>query len=153
MAIQRYRPRPALAPWRPFEEMERLMESAFRGWPTLWERAPGDGMAWAPSIDVFDKKDSIVVRAELPGMKKEEIDVKVEGNTMIIGGERKASTEVKEEDYYRSEMVYGKFTRSITLPSTVDAARIEATYKDGILEVNLPKTEAAKPKKIEIKVK
>jgi HSP20 family protein len=102
---------------------------------------------------MYEKDDKFVVRAELPGMKREEIDVSVVGNTLTISGERKAETEVKDEDYYRCELCYGKFSRSIGLPSAVDPTKVEAEYENGILEITLPKVEAAKPKKISVKAR
>ncbi len=151
MAMERWRPRQAVAPWHTFEDMDRFMDEVFCTWTTPWWRT-GD-MGWAPSIEVLDRKDSIMVRAEMPGMQKEDIDVSVMGDTMTISGERRQEAEAKEEDYYRREMSYGKFSRSITLPTSVDAEKIEATYENGILEINLPKIEKAKARKIEVKVK
>ena len=94
-----------------------------------------------------------MVRAELPGLKEEDIDVSVEGDTLTIKGERKAESEVKEEDYYCCERSYGSFFRSMTLPSTVDATKIEASYEDGVLEVSLPKAVEVKPKKVAVLAK
>jgi len=153
MAIERWRP------WDEFREMERWMDEMMRrpllAWrrPLTWWRIPTEAMGWVPSVEMYEKEDKFVVRAELPGMKKEEIDVSVVGNTLTISGERKAETEVKEEDYYRCELCYGKFSRSISLPAAVDAAKVDASYENGILEITLPKIEAAKPKKITIKTK
>ena len=140
-------------PWTPFREMERVMENMMPEWPGFFRRSPMEGMAWMPSIDVYDKDDSVVVRAELPGMKKEDISVSVMGDTVMISGERKTESNVKEENYFRSEMSYGKFSRQITLPTQVDANKVKATYENGILEIEAPKVESAKAKKIEIAVK
>jgi len=103
-----------------------------------------------PAVDVFDKKDKFIVKAELPGMKEEDIDVSVVGDTLSIKGEKKTETEVKDEAYYRCERTYGSFYRSIPLPSTVDANKIEASFEDGVLEVVLPKSAEVKPKKIAV---
>ncbi len=157
MAIERWQPRRGLVPWSPFEMMEemgRRFEDVFgREFPTVWRRLPAEERAWAPAIEVMEKDDKFLVRAELPGMKKEDIDVSVTGDTLTIKGERKAESEVKEENYYRSERVYGNFFRSISLPTSVDTKKIEASYKDGILEIGLPKAPEVQPKKIEISVK
>ena len=110
-------------------------------------------IGWAPAIEVFEKEDKFVVKAELPGMKEEDIDVSVVGDTLTIKGEKKAETQVKEEDYYCCERSYGSFFRSIALPSTVDAKKIEASYEDGVLEVSLPKAAEVKPKKISVSAK
>ena len=108
---------------------------------------------WAPAIEVFEKEDKFVVKAELPGMKEEDIDVSVIGDTLTLKGERKAETEVKEEDYYCCERSYGSFFRSIALPSTVDAKKIEASYENGILEVSLPKAAEVRPTKVSVTAK
>jgi HSP20 family protein len=158
MEMERWRPGRGLIPWRPFRELEE-MERRFGhmlSWPLLpqvWRRIPTMEMGWAPAIDVFEKKDKFVVKAELPGMKEEDIDVSVVGNTLTVKGERKAESEVKEEDYYYCERSYGSFSRSIDIPSNVDAKKIEANYNDGVLEVSLPKTPEVKPKKISVSPK
>ena len=108
-------------------------------------------MEWLPAVDTYEKDGAIVVKAELPGMKKEDISIDVKNNLLTISGERKHEEEAKESDYYRCERFYGKFQRSFTLPDSVDAEQVDATYKDGVLEVKLPKTEESQTKKIEIK--
>jgi len=133
------------------EEMERRFEDLFgREFPALWRRLPVVEAGWAPAIEVFEKDDKLVVKAEIPGIKEEDIDVSVVGDTLTIKGQRKAESEVREEDYYHCERSYGSFLRSMTLPSHVDASKIEATYEDGILEVTLPKVPEVKPKKIAV---
>jgi len=153
MAIERWRPRSGIMPWRPFrelEEWERRFDDLF-GRP-LW-RLPVEEKGWMPAVDVFEKEDRFVVKAELPGMKEEDIDVSVVGDTLSIKGERKTETEIKEEDYYRCERSYGSFYRSIPIPSNVDADKIEASFEDGVLEVALPKSAKVKPKKIAVSAK
>jgi HSP20 family protein len=153
MAIERWRPRWGITPWRPFrelEEWERRFDDLL-GRP-LW-RLPVEERGWMPAVDVFEKEDRFVVKAELPGMKEEDIDVSVVGDTLSIRGEKKTETEVKEEDYYRCERSYGSFYRSIPLPSNVDANKIEASFEDGVLEVALPKSAKVKPKKIAVSAK
>ena len=158
MVMERWRPGRGLVPWRAFremEEMERRLEEAF-GRPFLpiaWRRLPIEERGWAPAIEVFEKEDKFVVKAELPGMKEEDIDVSVRGDTLTIKGERKAESEVKEEDYYCCERSYGSFFRSVAIPSNVDTKKIEASYENGVLEVSLPKTPEIKPKKISVSVK
>ena len=110
-------------------------------------------MGWAPAIEVFEKEDKFVVKAELPGMKEEDIDISVVGDTLTIKGERKAESEVKEEDYYCCERSYGSFSRSVAIPSNVNANKIKASYEDGVLEVSLPKVPEVKPKKIAVSAK
>jgi len=153
MAMERWRPRWGITPWRPFrelEEWERRFDDLF-GRP-LW-RLPVEEKGWMPVVDVFEKEDRFVVKAELPGMKEEDIDVSVVGDTLSIKGEKKTETEIKEEDYYRCERSYGSFYRSIPIPSNVDANKIEASFEDGILEVALPKSAKVKPKKIAVSAK
>jgi HSP20 family protein len=153
MAIERWRPRWGLSPWRPFrelEEWERRFDDLL-GRP-LW-RLPVEGKSWMPAVDVFEKEDRFIVKAELPGMKEEDIDISVVGDTLSIKGEKKTETEVKEEDYYRCERSYGSFYRSIPIPSNVDANKIEASFDDGVLELVLPKSAKIKPKKIAVSAK
>jgi len=133
MVMERWRPGRGLVPWRPFrglEEMERRFEDIFGRpfLPSVWRRLPVEERGWAPPIEVFETEDKFVVKAELPGMKEEDIDVSVVGDTLTVKGERKAKTEVKEEDYCCCERSYGSFFRSIALPSNVDAKKIEASY-------------------------
>ena len=106
---------------------------------------------WTPVLDIYEDKDKYVAKSELPGMKKEDIDVSLDGNTLTISGERKREEEKKEGDTYRSERYFGRFQRTVTLPAAVDANKIQAIYKDGVLTVTVPKTEEAKPKQIEVK--
>lgn len=158
MTMERWRPGWGLTPWKPMRELddlERHFEDLFgRSFlPTAWGRLPLEQRGWTPAIEVFEKEDRFLVKAELPGMKEEDIDVSAVGDTLTIKGERKAESEVKEEDYYCCERSYGSFFRSIALPSHVDAGKIEASYEDGILEVSLPKIPEVKPKKISVSAK
>ena len=158
MAIEKWRPTRGLTPWSPFseiDEMERRMSEIFERpfLPSIWRRLPVEQMVWAPAIDVFEKGDKFIVKAEVPGIKEDDIHVSVEGDMLNIKGEKKTESEVKEEDYYRSERSYGSFFRSIALPSTVDAGKIEADYDNGVLEITIPKKPEVKPKKVAIKKK
>lgn len=105
---------------------------------------------WTPVLDVHEDKENIVIHAELPGMKKEDIDVSLHDGSLSISGERKAEKKFEDAEVYRSERFTGRFQRTIVLPSPVAAERIKAQYKDGILTVTLPKTEEAKPKQINV---
>jgi len=104
------------------------------------------------ALDVYEEKDDVVVKADMPGLKKEEIEVNLSGNTLTITGERKKSEEVKEKSYYRAERSYGMFRRSVELPADVQADKVTASFKDGVLEIRLPKSEEAKKKERVIKV-
>lgn len=105
-----------------------------------------------PSLDVFEEKDELVVKADLPGMNKDEIEVTVTENVVTIKGEKKKEEEVKEKDYYRRERSYGSLVRSVELPCEVKSDQIKANFKDGVLEVRMPKTEEAKKKSVSIKI-
>jgi HSP20 family protein len=158
MAMERRRRDRELVPWRPFQdlqEMERRFDEMFGRpfWPMTWRRIPTIEPGWLPAIEVFEKEDKFVVKADLPGMKQEDIGVSVVGDTLTLKGERKSETEVKEEDYHCCERSYGSFSRLISLPSNVDAKKIEASYEDGVLEIILPKAPEIKPKKVTITTK
>jgi HSP20 family protein len=152
-----------LAPWRPFtdltrweRDMERMMDDFFDRrmrpwWPERWFRAEGF-LTNAPALDVFEDKDDLVVKAELPGMEKDNVEVNLTDHTLTIKGEKRKEEEVKEEKYYRSERSYGSFVRTLELPATVQVDKIKASFKNGILEIRMPKTEEAKTKEIKIKV-
>lgn len=107
---------------------------------------------WLPAVDVLESQDKLTVKAELPGFKREDLDVSVQDNNLIISGERKADAERKDGDFYRSERFYGKFHRLIELPFAVDTGKIEARYNDGVLTIMLPKSEQARAKQIEVKL-
>jgi HSP20 family protein len=108
---------------------------------------------WAPPCDIYETDKEIVVKAEIPGLKKEDVFVSIENNVLTIRGERKFADEVRRENYHRVERSYGEFVRSFTLPAFIDENKIVAEFKDGLLWVFLPKREEAKPKQIEVKVK
>lgn len=106
--------------------------------------------AWAPPVDILETQDRLVFRAEVPGVRKDDLNVRIENGVLTLHGQRKQETDVREENAHRLERVYGAFSRSFSLPTTVDGARVAATYKDGVLEVTVPKAETAKPKQVEI---
>lgn len=141
-----------LVRWDPFQELVSWSNRLNR---TLTDPATGrteDAFgAWAPPVDIFEKDNNLVIRAELPGVDKKDIDVRIENGVLTLHGERKQETTINEENAYRMERVYGTFTRSFSLPTTVDPSKINALFKDGILELMVPKLETAKPKRIEIK--
>jgi len=105
---------------------------------------------WAPRVDIYDTKDAFIIKAELPGIDKNDIKVDVDGRLLTLRGERKTDTESKENAYYRREMFCGTFERTFTLPEAVDPGLIKAEYKDGVLHLEVPKPEERKPKQIEI---
>jgi len=157
MVIERWRMPRRITPWHSFKELEDTMRhfDDMFAHPLLpiWRRVPSKEEEWAPAIEVFEKNDKYVVKADIPGVKEEDVDVSVVGDTLTIRGKREAEHEVKEEDYYCCERSYGSFFRSIALPSNVDAKKIDASFEDGVLEVSLPKTAEVKPKKIAVSAK
>jgi HSP20 family protein len=151
MALERWRPRAALTPFREFDrEMDEFF-TRFFGEPR-WPRLAAERRGWAPAIDMVDRKDEIVLRADLPGLEQKDVDVSVENGTLTVRGERKEEKETKEEDYYACERWTGAFFRSVTLPPGIEADKVRASFRNGVLEVHLPKAKEAKAKKIEIKV-
>lgn len=132
------------------KEMNKLFDLSFPG--SEFSDTSLLGGRWAPSIDLYDSKDNIVVKADLPGVSKENIDVTIQDNMLTIKGEKKRSSEKKEDDYFRTERFIGTFHRSITLPTSVDRDKVQANYNNGVLELTLPKKEEAKPKQISIDV-
>jgi HSP20 family protein len=134
--------RPALA-WPTFGRLTSLQDELDR----LFE-APMTG--WAPALDVHEDKENFSVRVELPGMKREDIEVSLHDGALVITGERKEEKVTEETEVHRQERYYGKFTRALTLPAAVAGDKVKAQYKDGILTVTLPKAEEAKPKAITV---
>jgi HSP20 family protein len=108
---------------------------------------------WFPDLDVLEREGKLVVRADLPGVKREDIEVKLEGDALVISGHREEKEEVKEKDYYRCERQTGEFTRAVTLPKGVDTTNIEAVYDNGVLEVTVPKPAELAPKTVAVQVK
>jgi HSP20 family protein len=155
MAIERWRQGSWLSPWSPFKELEdlsRRMEDFFKPLLPVFRREPGEEKMWSPAIEMFEEEDKFIVKAELPEVKKEDIEISLVDSTLAIKGERKAEKETKESNYYCCERYYGNFYRQITLPPNVDPKKIEANQKNGVLEIKLPKTEATKTQKIDIRV-
>jgi HSP20 family protein len=126
--------------------MDRLFDFTYPS------RDTGLFSGWSPSLDLYDDKDAFVVSVELPGMKKEEIDISLHDGVLTVSGERKHERENKEGQTFRSERYFGKFQRSVSLPASVDASSVKASYKDGILSISLPKAEEAKPRQISVDV-
>ena len=144
-----------LTKWDPFREMEDVFDRYTRaiGWPRRGSQeimAAGD---WAPRVDIAETDNEFIIKAEIPGVKKEDVKVTVDSGVLSIRGERKQEKEEKDKKFHRVERYYGSFTRSFTMPDNVDETKIEASFKDGMLNLRIPKTEAAKPKAIEVKVK
>jgi HSP20 family protein len=147
--------RPTLASWPNFgrwsdlrEEIDRLFESPL----AELARTPQLLSGWTPALDVYEDKNAFTVKVELPGLKKEEIDVSLHDGCLSVSGERKSESKHEDAEIYRAERFFGRFQRTITLPAPVAADKVKAAYKDGVLTVTLPKTEEAKPKQIDVSV-
>lgn len=139
--------------WRPFQELRKEVDRLFQEFfgksyfPERWE-----GIEWVPSIDVSETEDEIIVKADIPGVKPEDIEINLVDNVLTIKGEKKREKEEKKENFYRVERYYGTFMRSIQIPSEVDVEKIKAQYKDGVLKVTLPKKPESKGKTIKIEL-
>jgi HSP20 family protein len=131
------------------DELERLFESPLEHFARSSQLLNG---GWGPALDVYEDKDNLTVKAEVPGMKREEIEVSLHDGALTISGERKSEKKQEDAEVYRSERFIGRFQRTVTLPSPVASDKVKASYKDGILTVTLPKTEEAKPKQIDVNV-
>ena len=151
MALVRWRPTTDL--WDPFSSLAEIREEMNRMFDTSLRRqgGPFDG-AFSPAIDVVEEQDNFLVKVDLPGLSKDDVSVTIQDNFLTIKGERKYDAEKKDSNYYHRERVYGSFTRTIELPAHVDAGKIQATFRNGVLHVTLPKTEEAKPKEIKVSV-
>ena len=148
----------AIVRWDPFKDFLSLHDRINRLFEDVWggERGKlpsllGERM-WSPALDMYETDKDVVVKAELPGLKAKDVDISVDGDMLTIKGDRKFEEEVKEENFYRLERRYGSFERVIPLPADVKKDAIKASYKNGILEVHLPKEEEAKPKRLKVKV-
>jgi HSP20 family protein len=136
--------------WDPFDMFETLQEEMDRFWrrpgpvwagafPSFLRRATGQGMTWAPRTDVYEKDNTLIVKADLPGLKNEDVQVELDDDGLVIRGASKAESEVKEENYYRMERSLGTFYRRLPLPFEVKPDQIQATMRDGVLEVRIPR--------------
>ncbi|QID33709.1 Hsp20/alpha crystallin family protein [Pampinifervens florentissimum] len=141
--------RRGLTLWNPFAEIERIRREFDRLLEELVPREEGERV-FAPVVDVYETDQELVVKAELPGVKKENVEVSIRDNALHIRGEKKEEKEEKTETYHRVERVYGRFERVVPLPTDVKVESAKAEFKDGVLEIRIPKAESAKEKKIEI---
>jgi len=140
---------PELSAWSSFDRLSSLrdlLDSAFQlaGSPAR--------SAWAPALDVFEDDEKVTVQVELAGVKKEDFDISLHDGVLTVSGQRKSESEKSEGESFRSERVFGSFSRSVTLPSPVKADAVKAAYQDGVLTVTLPKAEEAKPRKIQVEL-
>jgi HSP20 family protein len=145
----------AISRWDPFRDLNLVQERLNRIFGDV-PRASDDVMSrgtWLPAVDIYNNGNhELVIKAELPGLNREAIELTIENNTLTLHGEKKYADDVREEQYHRVERTYGSFSRTFALPPTVDVARVNAEYKDGVLTVRLPLRDEAKPKQIKVDV-
>lgn len=147
--------RPEFATWPGFGRLSDLRDEIDRLFETpLAELTRGSQLlsGWTPALDLFEDKDDLYVRVELPGMKREDIELSLHEGSLSISGERKSEEKFKDSEVYRAERFFGRFQRTVSLPTPVAAEKVKAHYQDGILTVTLPKAEEAKPKHIDVNV-
>lgn len=147
----------ATNPWDLMRELASMQDRMNRMWSSVYDRAPDDVAgrgSWLPPVDIYetDGKD-LVLKAELPGLKREDIELTVENNTLTIKGQRRRDEEIREERYHRVERVVGPFSRSFSLPATLEPSRVRAEYRDGVLTITLPVREESRPRQIQVDVK
>jgi HSP20 family protein len=146
----------AIVRWEPFRDLLTTQDRFNRLFNQTFSNVFGEDDVklgtWSPAVDIYENEQSVVLKAELPGIDPKDVEVRVENNTLFLKGQRKFENEVKEENYHRIERSYGSFTRTFALPGTVNAEKVEAEYKGGILTLTMPKREEAKPKTIKISV-
>jgi HSP20 family protein len=141
--------------WNPTRDLLSICDDMNRLFNEFFSRTEGQegtwlSGAWIPLVDIHETDDALILKAELPGFSKDDVNVEIKDNGLTLKGQRQEEKEVKEEQYHRRERAYGSFQRTFMLPATVDSERVTATYKDGVLELRLPKRETAKPKRIAI---
>ena len=146
-----------LTRWDPFRELrsiqERMNQAFGNALPALESEEEGEywpAGSWAPAVDVADEGGKITVKADLPGLKKDDIKLEIRDNRLHLSGERRTESEEKKDNFYRRERTYGRFQRSFSLPASVDRTKVDARFKEGVLEIELPKREEVQPKMIEV---
>jgi HSP20 family protein len=141
--------------WEPFQGLSTLHDQVNRLFNESVLRGQGEDSAlttWSPAVDIYETENELVVKADLPDVAEKDIDVRVENNLLTIRGERKFEKSVSEDNYLRVERSYGAFSRSFSLPNTVNAEAIHAEYKNGVLTVNMPKREESKPRQVKVSI-
>ena len=141
-----------LTRYDPFRDLSRLQDEMSRLFDERLTPAAAESMGWTPACDIFEDTDEVVIRAALAGVDPKDVDIRFENGTLTLRGERKMEKEDKKDNYHRVEMSYGAFTRTFSLPTTVDPEKIHAEAKNGVLAIHLPKRAEAKPKAIQVKI-
>jgi len=146
----------AIIRWDPFRDLSTIQDRMNKLFEDTLARSRGEEStslaAWAPPVDIYETKEAIVVKAELPGIEQKDIDVQVHDNILTLRGERKFESDVKRENFHRIERSYGTFQRSFSLPNIIQQDQIKARFNNGILEITLPKVEEAKPRQIKVDI-
>jgi len=150
MAIVRWKPR---REWNPFTDMLDLQNNLNRvlGF-ALGKRGASDETTWNPSVDIYRQGENFILKSELPGLGKDDIDITIVDNIVTLKGTKKYESEIKDEDYYHVERLFGTFERSFELPANIDRSKVKALFNNGVLEVTLPLAEESKPKQIKINI-
>jgi len=155
MAMERWRPfgSSTMDRWEPFRNVSDIQTEVNRLFDNFFGRpAAGTGRTWAPPVDMYETKDDVVLALEVPGIREKDVAVSITGDLLSVKGERRFEQEVKEQELLHVERAYGKFERLIQLPMPVQADRVKATYRDGVLEIRMPKAEEVKPKQIKVDI-
>ncbi len=142
-------------PWDLMRELSSMQERMNRLWSGFYDRGHEDVTnrgGWQPAVDICEVEGRIVLKADLPGLNREDLDLTVEQNTLTIRGQRRPDANIREEQYHRVERAYGAFSRSFTLPNTIDTGNVRADYRDGVLTVTLPVHQEARPRQIQVEV-
>ena len=146
----------AIVKYNPCRELRTMQDQMNRMLDMAWNREFGEELkegVWQPPVDIYEDEHSVIIKAEVPDVEQKDIEVKIENGTLTLRGERKHSSDIRKENYYRVERYFGQFQRSFSLPQTIDQDKVQATCDKGILTITLPKREETKPKPISIEVK
>jgi HSP20 family protein len=141
-----------LTRWDPLRDLQRMQDEMGRLFDDRLTSRSGESVGWTPAVDIFEDEEGVCLRFDLAGVDPKDVDIRFENGVLTLRGERKLDREDKRDNYHRVELSYGTFTRSFSLPGTIDAEKIKAESKNGILTVMLPKKPEAKPKSIQVKV-
>ncbi len=147
----------AIVRWDPFRDLAEVQERVNRALGDFYGTRGSDDVmrrgAWIPPVDIYEGENhEMIIKAEMPDIRQEDLDIRVEDNTLTITGEKKLDENVKQDQFHRVERSYGQFSRSFSLPATIDTEKVSADYKNGVLTIKLPMREEAKPKQIQVKV-
>jgi HSP20 family protein len=141
-----------LTRWDPWRDLQRLQDEVSRAFDDRLVTRGGESVGWTPKVDIYEDEEGMALRFDLAGVEPKDVDIRFENGVLTLRGERKLEKEENRDNYHRMELSYGTFTRSFSLPGTIDAEKIRAESKNGVLTVHLPKKPEAKPKSIQVKV-